>query len=94
MRPLSPLFESKTPATICELLSVKLSKEIIDGETLVFLDELQDAEVCVLESLRYFYEQRPDLHIVAAGSLLEFMLDGKVREKRRQDFPMPVGHIE
>lgn len=91
---LSSLFESKTPATICELLSVKFSKEIVDGETLVFLDELQAAEVCVLESLRYFYEQRPNLHIIAAGSLLEFMLDGKTREKRRQDFPMPVGRIE
>ena len=51
---LSSLFESKTPDTICELLSVKFSKEISDGETLVFLDELQAAEVCVLESLRYF----------------------------------------
>lgn len=91
---LSSLFASKVPDSICELLSVKFSKEIVDGETLVFLDELQAAETCVLESLRYFYEQRPNLHIVAAGSLLEFMLDGKVREKRKQDFPMPVGRIE
>jgi uncharacterized protein len=91
---LSTLFASKRPDQICELLSVRFEQKIIDGETLVFLDELQAADVCVMESLRYFYEQRPSLHIVAAGSLLEFMLDGKERARRKCDFPMPVGRIE
>ena len=91
---LSTLFASKRPDQICELLSVKFEQKIVDGETLVFLDELQAADVCVLESLRYFYEQRPSLHIVAAGSLLEFMLDGRERARRKSDFPMPVGRIE
>lgn len=91
---LSSLFASKRPDQICELLSVKFSKRIVDGETLVFLDELQSAKVCVLESLRYFYEQRPSLHVVAAGSLLEFLLDGDERSRKGQDFPMPVGRIE
>lgn len=91
---LSSLFASKVPEKICELLSAKFSQPIIDGKTLVFLDELQDAEISVVESLRYFFEQRPDLHVIAAGSLLEFMLDGNEREKRKDDFPMPVGRIE
>ena len=91
---LASLFESKRPDLICELLSVKFSKKITDGETLIFLDELQAAGVTVLESLRYFYEQRPNLHIIAAGSLLEFMLDGKERGRDGASFPMPVGRIE
>lgn len=91
---LSSLFASKNPNQICELLSVKFSEKIVDGETLIFLDELQNAQVCVLESLRYFYEQRPSLHVVAAGSLLEFLLDGGERARHQQDFPMPVGRIE
>lgn len=91
---LSTLFASKDPDKICELLSVRYGRKITDGETLVFLDELQAAEVWVLESLRYFYEKRPGLHIVAAGSLLEFMLNGEERNRSGRDFPMPVGRIE
>ena len=69
------LFESKNPDVICELLNSRFSVPVKDGETLVFLDELQAAEPYVFESLRYFYEKRPGLHVIAAGSLLEFMLD-------------------
>jgi len=90
---LSSLFVSKKPEVICELLSVKFSQDIVDGKTLIFLDELQGADVCVLESLRYFYEQRPSLHVIAAGSLLEFLLDGAERARTKQDFPMPVGDM-
>lgn len=46
---------------------------IIPGETLLFLDEIQ-ACLPALGRLRYFYEKMPDLHLVAAGSLLEFAL--------------------
>ena len=90
---LSSLFRSKDPDTICELLVAKFGIPIADGQTLLFLDELQSAEPYVLESLRYFYEKRPGLHVIAAGSLLEFMLEAalKVPEKA---FPMPVGRIE
>ena len=90
---LAPLFRSKDPALICELLSDKFSTPIADGRTLLFLDELQAAEPYVLESLRYFQEKRPGLHVVAAGSLLEFMLEGPDREKKK-NFPMPVGRVE
>ena len=88
------LFKSKDPQIICELLEAKFDIPLVDGKSLLFLDELQDAEPYVLESLRYFYEKRPGLHIVAAGSLLEFLLDADERRKKRETFSMPVGRIE
>jgi len=90
----SQLFVSKNPASICELLEAKFDVPLVDGRSLLFLDELQAAEPCVLESLRYFYEKRPGLHVVAAGSLLEFLLDADERKKRKDNFSMPVGRIE
>ena len=90
---LSPLFRSKSPDAICELLESKYSTPVRDGRTLLFLDELQAAEPHVFESLRYFREKRPGLHVVAAGSLLEFMLDGG-RKGGGKGFPMPVGRVE
>ena len=53
--------------------------------TLVFLDEIQ-ATPHALQALRYFFEERPDLPVVAAGSLLEFALS-------RAGFSMPVGRV-
>jgi predicted AAA+ superfamily ATPase len=50
------------------------------------LDEIQ-AVPEILPYLRYFYEKRPDLYVIAAGSLLEFLLS-------EHDFSMPVGRIE
>ena len=64
---LAPLFRSKDPAVIGELLADKFSTPVVDGRTLLFLDELQAAEPYVLESLRYFREKRPRMHVVAAG---------------------------
>ena len=87
------LFASKNPEVICELIAARFSIPVKDGETLLFLDELQAAEPYVFESLRYFYEKRPGLHVVAAGSLLEFMLDAAAQDGKKA-FPMPVGRIE
>ena len=47
---------------------------IIPGETLLFIDEIQDCQEAIM-SLRFFKEDMPDLHVIAAGSLLEFVLD-------------------
>lgn len=58
---------------LCEKLSVFTGIPIVPGETLLFLDEVQACPE-VLASLRYFHEQMPGLHVVAAGSLLEFAL--------------------
>lgn len=47
---------------------------IIPGRTLLFIDEIQDCTEAIM-ALRYFKEDLPELHVVAAGSLLEFVLD-------------------
>ena len=59
---------------ICEKLSVLYRIPIIPGKTLVFFDELQSCPNAI-RSLRYFYEDYPELHLIAAGSLLEFALE-------------------
>ncbi len=43
-------------------------------KTLLFFDEVQEAPRVIL-ALRYFYEQMPTLHVIAAGSLLEFAIE-------------------
>jgi predicted AAA+ superfamily ATPase len=79
-------FASNDPRQIITLLELKASRKIISGKTLLFLDEIQSAPQA-LASLRYFYELVPELHIIAAGSLLEFILE-------EHTFSMPVGRIE
>lgn len=59
---------------------------IIPGKTLLFLDEIQDCPASI-GRLRYFYEEVPELHVVSAGSLLEFALDEGIRS-------FPVGRVE
>lgn len=56
---------------ICENLEMRYGKPIEDGHTLLFLDEIQACPRAI-EALRYFYENRPGLHVIATGSLLEF----------------------
>ncbi len=68
------IFEnSLNPKEICENLSLLYNISIVEGETLLFFDEIQ-ASLPAIQSLRFFYEKMPDLHIIAAGSLLEFAL--------------------
>lgn len=55
------------------------------GSTLLFIDEIQNSSATIA-LLRYFYEQRNDLHVVAAGSLLENLVDMKTS--------FPVGRVE
>ncbi len=79
-------FQSKDPKQIITLLELKASQKVVPGKTLLFLDEIQVAP-SVLATLRYFYEILPQLHVIAAGSLLEFVLE-------EHSFSMPVGRIE
>ncbi|MCK4401256.1 ATP-binding protein [bacterium] len=58
---------------IIQKLSAFFSVPIVDGQTLLFLDEIQ-ACPNALRALRFFYEKRTNLHVVGAGSLLEFAL--------------------
>lgn len=59
---------------IVPLLSAMAKTQIMAGETLLFLDEIQDCPQAIM-ALRYFREDMPELHVIAAGSLLEFALD-------------------
>lgn len=69
------LFEKDlTPDKLVAALSLLLNAPIIPGKTLLFLDEVQEAPRAIL-ALRYFYEEMPELHVIAAGSLLEFAIE-------------------
>jgi predicted AAA+ superfamily ATPase len=83
---LNSVFASKDPKLIlAEIESLPKMPPIADN-SLLFLDEIQSAGES-LPALRYFYEECKNLPVVAAGSLLEFLLaDHK--------FSMPVGRIE
>jgi uncharacterized protein len=68
------LFEGDlTPQVLCENLSIMFDTEIVPGKTLLFFDDIQ-ACIPAISSLRFFYEKMPELHVIAAGSLLEFAL--------------------
>ena len=54
------------PKRICEELALIYNIPIAAGKTLLFFDEIQ-ACIPAISSLRYFYEQIPDLHVIAAG---------------------------
>lgn len=83
---LKELFKSLDANLICRDLEVLLKTEIIDGQTLLFIDEIQESSDAIL-SLRAFKEQRSGLDVVAAGSLLEFALnDATLRT-------FPVGRV-
>lgn len=56
-----------------------------DKPTLLFIDEIQESPKAI-QQLRYFYEEKPELYVIAAGSLLEFAL--------REVPSFPVGRIE
>lgn len=68
------LFEKDlSPDKLILALSLLTKTPIIPGETLLFFDEVQEAPRAIL-SLRYFYEEMSHLHLIAAGSLLEFAI--------------------
>jgi predicted AAA+ superfamily ATPase len=62
------------PQIICSELAALFGQPVTAGETLLFLDEVQNCTDAI-SALRYFYEQMPELHVIAAGSLLEFALE-------------------
>ena len=55
-------------------LSAMVGKPIVAGKTLLFIDEIQASAEAIM-ALRFFKEDMPDLHVIAAGSLLEFALE-------------------
>lgn len=67
------------------LLFLYCNKSRKEGKTLLFIDEIQTSSHA-LSLLQYFYEDTPEIFVIAAGSLLETMLDKHVS--------LPVGRVE
>ena len=85
------------PVVLCEKLSGFYSIPCIPGKTLLFLDEIQSCPQAI-QSLRYFHERMPAMHVVAAGSLLEFAFEqlpsfGVGRISSLYMYPMTFGEF-
>jgi predicted AAA+ superfamily ATPase len=80
------IFTTYDPTEIVNKISLITGQKIIPEKTLLFLDEIQEC-IQAITSLRYFYEEFQPLHIIAAGSLLEFALES-------ENFSMPVGRVQ
>lgn len=65
-------------------LELVLNKRILPGNDLLFFDEIQECPKAIM-ALRYFYEENPELHLIAAGSLLEFAM---------KDISFPIGRLQ
>lgn len=82
---LNSLFSSNDPKQILLNLTSVTNQPIDTKKALLFLDEIQAAPE-ILAKLRWFAEDLPELPVIAAGSLLEFVL-------AEHSFSMPVGRI-
>lgn len=82
---LASLFSSNEPRQTLLNLSAQFDVEIDIHNTILFLDEIQ-ATPEIIAKLRWFAEDMPQLPVIAAGSLLEFVLED-------HSFSMPVGRI-
>ena len=71
---------------IINKLELFFGEKIIPGKTLIFFDEIQ-ANERALTSLKYFYEDAPEYHIIAAGSLLGIAIN-------RKEYSFPVGKVQ
>lgn len=81
---LKKIFElDLNPVRIIKEISIALSVTISPLETLLFIDEIQEMPRAII-ALRYFYEEMPNLHVIGAGSLVDFAID---------QVGVPVGRI-
>ncbi len=80
------LFDKNDTKLIINEISILLETDFEFGTTLLFLDEIQTSPNAI-RVLRYFYEQMPELHVIAAGSLLDLTLN-------EIQYSMPVGRVE
>ena len=78
--------ENIQPERLLRYLEASTGERIVPGETLIIFDEIQSCERA-LTSLKYFCEETPEFHIVAAGSLLGVAIN-------RQNYSFPVGKVE
>lgn len=68
-----------------ERVELVFERKAIPGQTLLFIDEVQSSKN-VMELLRFFAEDHPDLHVIVTGSLMEVVMRGK--------WNVPVGRVE
>lgn len=80
-------FETLEILSILNKLSNLAGVEIVPGKTLLFLDEIQNC-LPALKALRYFKEKMPSLHVIAAGSFLEFVFE------EEKELSFPVGRVQ
>lgn len=80
--------QTKSPERIIRELSLYTDVPIVAGKTLIVFDEIQECEEA-FNSLKYFCEEAPDYHIIAAGSLL-----GVAVKRRRMTVPVGKVRIE
>ncbi len=78
--------ETNTIAEFEKIADVVFGKKIIPGKTLVFIDEIQNTPN-LIALLRFFYEERPAVHVIVAGSLLEVNI-------QKGGLSLPVGRVE
>ncbi len=83
---LGTLFTSNDVKAVWSSLETLLPAPAERAECILFLDEVQ-AKPDMLAKLRWFYEELPDLAVIAAGSLLDFVLHD-------HNFSMPVGRVQ
>ncbi len=83
---LKEFFNTNDIDSITQNLEIFSQQKIIEGKTLIFFDEVQVCPEAIV-TLRYFYEKKPLLHIIAAGSLLDHTLNNL-------KYSMPVGRVE
>ena len=82
----SQISESIDAKYIINKLELFYGEKIIPGKTLIFFDEIQ-ANERALTSLKYFYEEAPEYHVIAAGSLLGIAIN-------RKNYSFPVGKVQ
>ena len=86
-REITSIFERDlNPDRIIRELSAKSGQAILKNDTLIIFDEIQACERA-LTSLKYFCEDAPEYHIIAAGSLLGAALN-------REKYSFPVGKVD
>jgi predicted AAA+ superfamily ATPase len=79
------IWESMQADTICKEIEFALNQRFTE-KTILFIDEIQACPQAI-QALRYIAEGRPEVPVIAAGSLLEFVLSDT-------NFSMPVGRID
>ncbi len=82
----SQIADSIDPKYVIHKLELFFGEKIIPGKTLLFFDEIQ-ANERALTSLKYFCEEAPEYHVIAAGSLLGIAIN-------REQYSFPVGKVQ